>query len=238
MRRAPALTPELRKTQLIATLKTRPMADASINFDALSYNSMRDDLVIPEYGRSIHQMVEHCLTIADKAERSKCAAAIVSVMGSVVPQEGEKEDAEQKLWNQLHVMARYELDVDSPFPKPEPAEKDSAPADMDYPNAQSRVGHYGKTTLDLIEAAKAMPEGEEKNILVVKLANLMKRHFLTWNRNTVEDSVIAGELKAKSGGALVLPEDAELESQADIRRSVRKTSDALARPHKKNKKRR
>ena len=67
------------------------MADASINFDALSYNSMRDDLVIPEYGRSIHQMVEHCLTIADKAERSKCAAAIVSVMGSVVPQEGEKE---------------------------------------------------------------------------------------------------------------------------------------------------
>ena len=70
MRRAPAPKPGKRKTRLIATLKTRPMADASINFDALSYNSMRDDLVIPEYGRSIHQMVEHCLTIADKAERS------------------------------------------------------------------------------------------------------------------------------------------------------------------------
>jgi hypothetical protein len=94
------------------------MADASINFDALSYNSMRDDLVIPEYGRSIHEMVQHCLSIADKAERSKCAAAIVSVMGSVVSQEGEKERAEQKLWNQLHVMARYELDVDAPFPSP------------------------------------------------------------------------------------------------------------------------
>ena len=158
------------------------MADASINFDALGYNSRRDDLAIPEYGRSIHQMVEHCLTIADKAERTKCATAIVSIMGSVVPQEGEKEGAERKLWNQLHVMAGYDLDVDSPYPKPEPAEKDSAPADMDYPNAQSRVGHYGKTTLDLIEAAKDMPEGEEKNILVVKLANLMKRHFLTWNR--------------------------------------------------------
>ena len=130
------------------------MADASINFDALSYNSMRDDLVISEYGRSIHQMVDHCLSIADRDERSKCAAAIVSVMGSVVKQEGEKDEAAQKLWNQLHVMARYELDVDSPFPKPEPAEKDSAPEDMDYPNAQSRVGHYGKTTLDLIEAAK------------------------------------------------------------------------------------
>ena len=214
------------------------MADASINFDALSYNSMRDDLDIPEYGRSIHEMVQHCLSIADKAERSKCAAAIVSVMGSVVSQEGEKERAEQKLWNQLHVMARYELDVDAPFPKPEPAEKESAPAEMDYPNAQSRVGHFGKTTLDLIEAAKAMEEGEEKNILVVKVANLMKRHFLTWNRNTVEDAVIAAELKAKSDGALVLPEGVELEGQADILRSVRKTSDALARPHKKNKKKR
>lgn len=214
------------------------MADASINFDALSYNSMRDDLVIPEYGRSIHEMVQHCLSIADKAERSKCAAAIVSVMGSVVSQEGEKERAEHKLWNQLHVMARYELDVDAPFPKPEPAEKESAPAEMDYPNAQSRVGHFGKTTLDLIEAAKAMEEGEEKNILVVKVANLMKRHFLTWNRNTVEDAVIAAELKAKSDGALVLPEGVELEGQADILRSVRKTSDALARPHKKNKKKR
>ena len=214
------------------------MADASINFDALSYNSMRDDLVIPEYGRSIHEMVQHCLSIADKAERSKCAAAIVSVMGSVVSQEGEKERAEQKLWNQLHVMAKYELDVDAPFPKPEPAEKESAPAEMDYPNAQSRVGHFGKTTLDLIEAAKAMEEGEEKNILVVKVANLMKRHFLTWNRNTVEDAIIAAELKAKSDGALVLPEGVELEGQADILRSVRKTSDALARPHKKNKKKR
>ena len=214
------------------------MADASINFDALSYNSMRDDLVIPEYGRSIHEMVQHCLSIADKAERSKCAAAIVSVMGSVVSQEGEKERAEQKLWNQLHVMAKYELDVDAPFPKPEPAEKESAPAEMDYPNAQSRVGHFGKTTLDLIEAAKAMEEGEEKNILVVKVANLMKRHFLTWNRNTVEDAIIAAELKAKSDGALVLPEGVELEGQAEILRSVRKTSDALARPHKKNKKKR
>lgn len=214
------------------------MADASINFDALSYNSMRDDLVIPEYGRSIHEMVQHCLSIADKAQRSKCAAAIVSVMGSVVSQEGEKERAEQKLWNQLHVMARYELDVDAPFPKPEPEEKESAPAEMDYPNAQSRVGHFGKTTLDLIEAAKAMEEGEEKNILVVKVANLMKRHFLTWNRNTVEDAVIAAELKAKSDGALVLPDGVELEGQAEILRSVRKTSDALARPHKKNKKKR
>ena len=101
--------------------------------------------------------------------------------------------------------------------------------------------HTGQKKIALEYARKAeaaMPEGDEKNILVVKLANLMKRHFLTWNRNTVEDSVIAAELKAKSDGKLTLPEGTELESQADILRSVRKTSDALARPHKKKKKRR
>lgn len=219
-------------------MKADTMTQSDINFDALVYNSMREDLIIPEYGRSIQQMVEHCLSLADREERSKCAAAIVSVMGSVVAQEGSKEEAEHKLWNQLHVMARYELDVDSPYPKPEPAEKESAPAEMNYPNAQSRSGHFGKTTLDLIEACKAMEEGEEKQVLVVKLANLMKRHFLTWNRNTVEDAVIAEELKKMSGGSLVLPEGIELENSADILRNVRKTSDALARPHKKKKKRR
>jgi hypothetical protein len=54
----------------------------------------------------------------------------------------------------------------------------------------------------------------------------------------VEDSVIAAELKAKSDGALILPEGVELEGQADILRNVRKTSDALARTYKKKKKRR
>jgi hypothetical protein len=214
------------------------MTDASIHFDALTYNSMREDLVIPEYGRAIHQMIEHCKSLADKDERTKCATAIVSVMGSVVPPEGDAEAGQQKLWNQLHVMAGYALDVDGPFPKPEPAEKESKPADMDYPNSSGRSGHFGKTTLDLIEVARGMEEGEEKQVLVVKLANLMKRHFLTWNRNTVEDTLIFEELRKLSNGALIVPEGTELENTADILRNVRKTSDALARPHKKNKKRR
>ncbi|MDA0729136.1 MAG: DUF4290 domain-containing protein [Bacteroidetes bacterium] len=214
------------------------MADSPIQFDALTYNSMRSDLIIPEYGRSIHRMIEHCLSMADRDQRTQCAKAIVSVMGSVVPAEGEGDQGLQKLWNQLHIMANYELDVDGPFPKPEPDDKASKPAAMDYPNAASRAGHFGKTTLDLIEVGKAMEEGEEKAVFVVKLANLMKRHFLTWNQNTVEDSVIFEELKKRSGGALVVPEGTVLEGTADILRSVRKTSDALARPQKKKKKRR
>ena len=207
--------------------------------DTLTYNSSREDLVIPEYGRGIHTMVQHMLSISDRAERTKCAEAIVSVMGSVVPPEGTEEEGKHKLWNQLHVMSNFQMDVDSPFEKPEDGDRLTAPDRIDYPNAQSRAGHFGRTLGAMVEMAKKMEDGEEKTILITKLANTMKMHFLTWNRKTVERSFIVEQLKEVSGGALVLPEEAELESTAEILRSIRKTSDALdrRRPIKKNGKR-
>jgi hypothetical protein len=197
--------------------------------DSLTYNSNRADLVISEYGRGIHTMVEHMMGLADKAERTKCAEAIVSVMGSVVPPEGTEEEGKHKLWNQLYQISGYQMDVDSPFDKPEPASRDEAPARIDYPTETSRAGHFGRTVEAMIEMAKKMEDSEEKSILIVKLANTMKMHFLTWNRKTVERSFIAEQLKEKSGGALILAEDVELESSAEILRSIRKTSDALER---------
>ena len=197
--------------------------------DTLTYNSNRDDLVIPEYGRGIHIMLEHMMSLADKAERTKCAEAIVSVMGSVVPPEGNEEEGKHKLWNQLYQMTGYQMDVDSPFDKPEPTSRNEAPARIDYPTETSRAGHFGRTVEAMIEMAKKMEDSEEKSILIVKLANTMKMHFLTWNRKTVEKDFIAEQLKEKSGGALLLPEDAVLESSAEILRSIRKTSDALER---------
>ena len=197
--------------------------------DTLTYNSNRDDLVIPEYGRGIHIMLEHMMSLADKAERTKCAEAIVSVMGSVVPPEGDEVEGKHKLWNQLYQMTGYQMDVESPFDKPEPTSRNEAPARVDYPTETSRAGHFGRTVEAMIEMAKKMEDSEEKSILIVKLANVMKMHFLTWNRKTVEKNFIAEQLKEKSGGALLLPEDAVLESSAEILRSIRKTSDALER---------
>ena len=195
--------------------------------DTLTYNSSREDLVIPEYGRGIHTMVQHMLSISDKAERTKCAEAIVSVMGSVVPPEGAEEEGLHKLWNHLHQMAGFQMDVDSPFEVPNLENKFIQPERLNYPNETSRAGHFGRTLVSMVEMAKKLEEGEEKSILIVKLANTMKMHFLTWNRKTVERSFIAAQLKELSGGALVLPEDAELESTAEILRNIRKTSDAL-----------
>ena len=195
--------------------------------DTLTYNSSREDLTIPEYGRAIQTMVQHMLSLADKAERTKCAEAIISVMGSVVPPEGTEEEGLHKLWNHLHQMAGFQMDVDSPFEVPNLEDKFIQPERLNYPNETSRAGHFGRTLGSMVEMAKKLEEGEEKSILIVKLANTMKMHFLTWNRKTVERSFIAAQLKELSGGALVLPEDAELESTAEILRNIRKTSDAL-----------
>ena len=121
----------------------------------MTYNSTRSDLAIPEYGRTIQEMVDHLKSLADKEERNKCANAIVSIMGSVVPQEGDKEEVQKKLWGQLYLMANYDLDVDCPGETPTRESRTEPPARLDYPNAQSRLGHYGQMTRDWIEKAKA-----------------------------------------------------------------------------------
>ena len=203
----------------------------------MTYNSTRSDLAIPEYGRTIQEMVDHLKSLADKEERNKCANAIVSSMGSVVPQEGDKEEVQKKLWGQLYLMANYDLDVDCPGETPTRESRTEPPARLDYPNAQSRLGHYGQMTRDLIEKAKTYEEGEEKAALVLTIANLMKRHYLTWNRATVENTLIAEQLKEMSDGALTLPEEAELVSSAEVLKSKRKTSDAMDRWRGKKKRR-
>lgn len=203
----------------------------------MTYNSARRDLVIPEYGRTIQEMVDHLKSIVDKEERNKCAGAIVSVMGSVVAQEGDADEVQKKLWGQLFLMAGYDLDVDCPVERPTPESRSEAPGRLNYPGAMSRLGHYGQLTRDLIEKAKSYEEGEEKAALVVTIGNLMKRHFLTWNKNTVENALIREQIKEMSEGALTLPEDAELVSSAEILKSKRKTSDALDRHRGKKRKR-
>lgn len=196
----------------------------------MTYNSVREDLVIPEYGRAIHQMVAHAKSIADREERTKCAQAIVSVMAAVVPPETVVgEGREKKLWAQLLFMSGYELDVDVPFELPTAADRSAAPGRLNYPSETSRLGHYGALVRQLIERAKALDEGDEKQALVLTIANTMKRHFLTWNRPTVENGFIAAQLKELSEGALLLPEDAVLVSSAEVLKNKRKTSDAVER---------
>ena len=192
--------------------------------EGLTYNSQRPDIAIPEYGRVVHELIEHCVTIEDRDERNKCATAIVSVMRTLVPGSKEMSDHEEKLWGHLHVMADWKLDIDGPFPPPAKPEEDPGPERLTYTQIGKRPSFYGRLVEELIEKAKAMPEGEERNALSMMIANLLRRQYLTWNKGAVEDPLIRAQLREMSGGALDVPAEVELVSSSEILKSKRKTS--------------
>ncbi len=170
----------------------------------LTYNSSRPELKIPEYGRSIQNMVDHCLSIADRDERNRCAKAIIKTMGNLFPQLRDVEDFNHKLWDHLHVMSNFQLDVDSPYEKPTPDTFDEKPKQLGYPKNDIRLGHYGKTIEKLIEQVCAITDDEERQKATISMANLMKRTYVVWNQNSVKDEVIASDLQKLSKGKLKL----------------------------------
>jgi hypothetical protein len=180
------------------------------------YNSNRPDLIIPEYGRNIQKMVEYAATIEDREERNRCAKAILSVMGQLFPYLRDIEDFNHKLWDHLYIMSKFELDVDSSYPIPNPEELDAPPGRMSYPKGDVRFGHYGRYVERMIEKCLAMEEGDERQAFSIAIANLMKQNSLNWNRNTVTDDVILKDLALLSGGKIKLEGAIELHAVKTI----------------------
>lgn len=175
----------------------------------ISYNSSRPDLALPEYGRSIHNMVHHAMTIADREERNKCVRAIISTMGNLFPMLRDTEDFKHKLWDHVHIMSNFELEVDSPYPKPEPETFQEKPKQLKYPQSDIRFGHYGKTIERIIHDACLEEDEEKRRQATIGIANLMKRTYMVWAQNSVRDEVIANDLKTLSKGKLVLEKPEE-----------------------------
>ncbi len=178
------------------------------NILELEYNTSRAKMIIPEYGRNVQKMINHCCTIEDKEERNKCANAIIKVMGQLNPQLRDIEDFTHKLWAHLFIMSDFKLEVDSPYPRPSAENFTSKPEKLEYPNRKIKYGHYGKILEDMIKAAVDYPEGEEKKYLIKRCANLLKTSYLIWNRDTVNDNTIVKHLEDFSGGKLTIdPEE-------------------------------
>ncbi len=175
--------------------------------ESLKYNSDRSDLIIPEYGRHIHLMVEQTISIEDKDERNKKAKAIIDVMGNLNPHLRDISDFQHKLWDQLFIMSNFNLDVDSPFEKPEAELLSKKPKPMGYPNNPPKYRFYGSNLKKMIDAANNWEESEMKDALVYNIANHMKKCFLNWNKDTVDDTVIFDHLNELSEGKLSVKEE-------------------------------
>lgn len=160
-----------------------------MTFD-LEYNSERNHLIIPEYGRHIQKLVNHCIALETKEERNIMAKAIVDVMGNLQPHLRDVPDFKHKLWDQLHIIADFKLDAESPYEIPSKEELTEKPKKMDYPKSSSRYRYYGNNIQTMINIALTWEKGEKREALVLTIANHMKKCYLNWNKDTVDDAII------------------------------------------------
>ncbi|MFN5323408.1 MAG: DUF4290 domain-containing protein [Bacteroidota bacterium] len=182
----------------------------------MEYNSSRVRLLMPEYGRNIQKMVQYAMGVQDREERSKLARSIVNVMGQLNPQLRELTDFKHKLWDHLFYISDFKLDVDSPYPMPDPSTYKLKPRKVSYPGQEMRFRHYGRIVEESIKDIAGMEDGPTKDQRVLNLANFMKMLYVNWNKDTVTDEVIFDNIRTLSGGRLVVKEDARLQHASEL----------------------
>jgi len=171
----------------------------TIYFMEYDYNTRRKKLVLPEYGRNIQKMVDHVLSLEDREERNKAAHTVIAVMGNLNPHLRDVNDFKHKLWDHLAIISDFKLDIDAPYDMPTPEKLEEKPNKIPYDQKAIRSKHYGHSIKLMIDAAAAVEDEEEKNELIEMIANHMKKTYLTWNREAVDDAEIFMDLKALSG---------------------------------------
>jgi hypothetical protein len=145
-------------------------------------------------------MADYLLTIEDREKRLDLSKAVISVMQRLIPQNKESIEARQKMWDYLYKITDYRLDVEGPFPKPVPASKEEHPEPMPYPVNGIKYRHYGRIVSDMVEKIAQHEDGDIKNLLTEQLANQMKRSYVNWNADSVNDDVISSDLLSISAG--------------------------------------
>lgn len=170
----------------------------------MEYNTHKRPLVLAEYGRNVQNMVDFCLTIPDREERTLCAYAIVGVMRKLTPQQANTPEKEQKLWDHLNMMSGFKLDVD--FPMPVAGEEDCHPVPERIPYSTNRIHwrHYGKNIEQMVQRVADLPDGEDKDMLISMIAHHMKKLQFIHNKEGVDDAKILRDLALYSGGRIDL----------------------------------
>ena len=175
----------------------------------MEYNTTREKLILPEYGRNAQNMISHAMDIKDREERNRATQAIIEVMGQLNPHLRDVDDYRHKLWTHLFLMSDFKLDVDSPYETPKPEVLNERPDQMSYPSGKIKFGHYGKYTEQLLKKATEIDDQEVKDSFKMAMANFMKKQYLVHNNGAVENHVIAENLNELSNGDLTVdnPDD-------------------------------
>lgn len=177
---------------------------------------------LPEYGRNLQNMVDHIMTIEDRDERNRAARTVIDIMGNMYPYLRDINDFKHKLWDHLAIMSDFQLDIDYPYDPPRRETFNEPPQRIPYAVGRIKLRHYGKILESLVDKAKNYESGEEKEVLIKLLANHMKKSYLAWNKDAVDDEKIYEDLEILSKGAI---------KRSDL--GLTETKDLLFRPRKK-----
>lgn len=195
------------------------------------YNSTRKKLILSEYGRNVQNMVSYICNLPTKEERNKYAQVVIDLMGFLNPHLRDVADFKHKLWDHLHIISDFKIDVDSPYPKPSPDAIHYKPKPLAYPQQRIKFKHYGKTVEIMITKAKEITEPDRKQQMVEAIANFMKMAYVTWNKDNVADETIIKDLYNLSGGELQLAENVNL-NKVDYRQIVQASRPKNQQQHK------
>jgi hypothetical protein len=191
----------------------------------LEYNSLREKLIIPEYGRHIQKLIDEATKVENRDERNKMANYIISVLGTLNPHLRDVLEFQHKLWDQLFIMSDFKLDVDSPYPIPTKEVIALNPARLKYPQNFPKYRFYGNNIKIMIDVACRWEDSEMKSALILVIANHMKKSYLSWNKDTVTDEVIFEHLYELSNGQLnLLKTDEELSTSQNLMKVNKKQS--------------
>lgn len=181
------------------------------------YNTQQKKLIMPEYGRNVQQMIDHCVSIEDREERTRCANTIINIMGNLFPHLRDVDDFKHKLWDHLAIMSDFKLDIDYPYEIIRKENLRTKPDRIPYTLTPIRYRHYGKTLERMIKKCEDYPDGPERDQLISLLANHMKKSFLTWNKEVVDDDKIFKDLREYSHGRIDLsPETFRLKESKEF----------------------
>ena len=197
------------------------------------YNTSRKKLALPEYGRHIHRLVDFIVNIKDIEERNRATRALINVMGNLNPHLRDVSDFKHKLWDHLAIISDFKLEIDSPYPIPTRAILTEKPRRVPYNQGSITYKHYGKILERMVKKATEMPDNEEKKVLIEALANLMKKQYLTWDREAVNDSNILKDLAELSKGLInISAQDMKLSETRDILLKTKKNKKIITKKNK------
>ena len=173
----------------------------------MEYNTLQKKMIMPEYGRHVHIMVQHAIQIKDRDQRNAAAQTIVGVMGNLMPHLREIPDFKHKLWDHLFIISDFKLDIDAPYPPPSHSEMVERPNTVPYPQSHIRQKHYGKILVDMIRETGKLPDCPQRDQLIQQLATQMRKSYIAWNRSEINNEQIVQDIWDISDGKITLNPD-------------------------------